>query len=141
VEARIDGAIVLVGFMGAGKSTGARAIAAELGVDAVDSDRELEQALGEPIEAFFDRQGEDAFRAREEEIVCELLARNDARVIALGGGAVQSERVREALARHTVVHLDVEPESAWHRASGRARPLARDPARFAQLHGDRAHLY
>jgi shikimate kinase / 3-dehydroquinate synthase len=141
VEARIDGAIVLVGFMGAGKSTGARAIAAELGVAAVDSDRELEQALGEPIEAFFDRQGEDAYRAREEEIVCELLARGDARVIALGGGAVQSERVREALARHTVVHLEVEPESAWHRASGKGRPLARDPARFAQLHGDRAHLY
>ena len=69
MEARIDGAIVLVGFMGDGKSTGARAIAAELGVAAVDSDRELEQALGEPIEAFFDRQGEDAYRAREEEIV------------------------------------------------------------------------
>ena len=71
------GAIVLVGFMGAGKSTGARALAAELGVSAVDSDRELEVALGEPIEAFFDRQGEEAFRAREEEMVCELLARSD----------------------------------------------------------------
>jgi shikimate kinase/3-dehydroquinate synthase len=136
-----DGAIVLVGFMGAGKSTGARALAAELGVSVVDSDRELEVALGEPIEAFFDRQGEDAFRAREEETVCELLGRRDAAVIALGGGAVQSERVREALSRHTVVHLEVDPEDAWRRASGRGRPLARDPARFAQLHGDRVNLY
>jgi shikimate kinase/3-dehydroquinate synthase len=141
MEARIDGAIVLVGFMGAGKSTGARALAAELRVSAVDSDRELELALGEPIEEFFDRQGEDAFRAREEEIVCELLARGDAQVVALGGGAVQSERVREALGRHTVVHLEVDPESAWRRSSGRGRPLARDPARFAQLHSDRVALY
>jgi len=141
MEAPITGALVLVGFMGAGKSTGARALAAELGASAVDSDRELELALGEPIEAFFDREGEDAFRAREEEIVCELLARGDAPVIALGGGAVQSERVREALGRHTVVHLEIDPENAWRRASGRGRPLARDPARFAQLQGDRATLY
>jgi shikimate kinase/3-dehydroquinate synthase len=135
------GAIVLVGFMGAGKSTGARSIAAELGAPAVDSDRELEQRLGEPIEEFFDREGEPAFRAREEEVVCELLARDDAPVIALGGGAVTSERVREALARHTVVHLDVDVEDAWRRASGRGRPLARDPSRFEALLRDRQALY
>ncbi|HYN49304.1 MAG TPA: bifunctional shikimate kinase/3-dehydroquinate synthase [Thermoleophilaceae bacterium] len=141
MEARVDGALVLVGFMGAGKSTGARALAAELGASAVDSDRELELELGEPIEDFFDRQGEAAFRAREEEKVCELLGRGDAAVIALGGGAVQSERVREALARHTVIHLEVDSENAWRRASGRGRPLARDPARFAQLQSDRVALY
>jgi shikimate kinase/3-dehydroquinate synthase len=135
------GAIVLVGFMGAGKSTGARSIAAELGASALDSDRELEQKLGEPIEEFFDREGEPAFRAREEEIVCELLARDDVPVIALGGGAVQSERVREALARHTVVHLEVDVEDAWRRASGRGRPLARDPGRFESLLRDRQALY
>ena len=86
------GAIVLVGFMGAGKSTGARSLAAELGGQALDSDREIEARLGEPIESYFDRQGEDAFREQEESVVCELLAREDAPVIALGGGAVQSER-------------------------------------------------
>ena len=99
----------------------ARALAAS-GSELRDSDRELELALGEPIEGFFDRQGEEAFREREEEIVCELLARGDAPVIALGGGAEQSERVREALGRHTVVHLEVDPESAWRRASGGGRP-------------------
>jgi shikimate kinase/3-dehydroquinate synthase len=135
------GAIVLVGFMGAGKSTGARTLAAELGAPAVDSDRELEQRLHEPIESFFDREGEDVFRAREEELVCELLDRRDLSVIALGGGAVQSERVREALAGHTVVHLEIGPEDAWRRASNKGRPLARDPARFEQLHRDRAALY
>jgi shikimate kinase/3-dehydroquinate synthase len=132
---------VLVGFMGAGKSTGARALAAELGAEALDSDRELERRLGEPLESFFDREGEQSFRAREEELVLELLAREDARVVALGGGALGSERVREALAGHTVVHLEVDPAEAWRRASGKGRPLARDQGRFAQLHGDRAALY
>jgi shikimate kinase / 3-dehydroquinate synthase len=140
-QGQLDGAIILVGFMGAGKSTGARTLAAELAVEALDSDRELERRLGEPIESFFDREGESAFRAREEELVCELLERRGAPVIALGGGAVQSERVREALARHTVVHLEIETEDAWRRASNKGRPLARDPARFEQLHRDRGALY
>jgi shikimate kinase / 3-dehydroquinate synthase len=142
LEARIDGgALVLVGFMGAGKSTSARALAAGLGSEALDSDRVLEQRLGEPIESFFDREGEPAFRAREEEVVLELLERPDARVIALGGGALASTRVRDALAAHTVVHLEVEPEEAWRRASNHGRPLARDPSLFAQLHSDRTGLY
>jgi shikimate kinase / 3-dehydroquinate synthase len=142
VEARpIDGAIILVGFMGAGKSTGARALAAELGVEALDSDRELERRLGEPIESYFDREGEAAFRAREEEVVQELLERGEAPVIALGGGAVQSELVRDALSRHTVVHLEIETKDAWRRASNKGRPLARDAARFEQLHRDRGALY
>jgi shikimate kinase/3-dehydroquinate synthase len=127
--------------MGAGKSTGARWLGAELGVEPIDSDRELEQRLGEPVESFFDREGEHAFRAREEELVLELLARDNAPVVALGGGAVGSERVRDALARHTVVHLEVEAGEAWRRASGKARPLARDRGRFDQLHGDRVALY
>jgi shikimate kinase / 3-dehydroquinate synthase len=147
VEAgRLDGAVVLVGFMGAGKSTGARTLAAELGAEPLDSDHELERRLGEPIESYFDREGEQAFRAREEELVLELLERRPRTtgrpaVIALGGGAVQSERIREALARHTVVHLEVRPEDAWRRASGKGRPLAREPGRFEQLQRDRAPLY
>ncbi len=135
------GAIVLVGFMGAGKSTGARALAAEMRVEALDSDRALEAELGEPIEAFFDREGEAAFRAREEETVLRLLAAGGGAVVALGGGATGSERVREALAAHTVVHLEVDPEEAWRRATGRGRPLARDRGRFGQLHADRAAVY
>ena len=74
-SARIARRLVLVGFMGAGKSTGARALAAELGAQALDSDRELEQRLGEPIESFFDREGEAAFRAREEEVVLRAARR------------------------------------------------------------------
>lgn len=134
-------ALVFIGFMGAGKSSSARAVAAELGTEPLDSDRELERELGEPIEEFFDREGEAAFRAREEEAVLRLLSAANGGVVALGGGAAESERVREALRAHTVVHLEVEPEEAWRRATGKGRPLARDRNRFDQLHADRATVY
>src|SRR5215211_5439264 len=127
--------------MGAGKSSAARTVAAELGVPALDSDRELERELGEPLEAFFDREGESAFRSREQELVLRLLERPQSPVVALGGGAVGSEPVREALRNHTVVHLDVAPEDAWRRASGKGRPLARERERFDQLHRDRRTIY
>jgi len=140
-EAAPGSALVFVGFMGAGKSSAARSLAADLGVEPLDSDRELEHELGEPLEDFFDREGERAFRAREEDLVLRLLDRADARVVSLGGGATGSERVREALRRHTVVHLEVDPDDAWRRASGRGRPLARDRARFDQLHRDRRAIY
>src|SRR5919199_1561316 len=135
------GALVFIGFMGSGKSTAARSVAAELETEWLDSDHELERELGEPLEAFFDREGEPAFRAHEEEVVLRLLSRPDARVVALGGGAVQSPRVQQALARHTVVHLDVAIDDAWRRSSGQGRPLARDLAGFEQLHRERWPLY
>jgi shikimate kinase/3-dehydroquinate synthase len=134
-------ALVFVGFMGAGKSSAAREVAAELGVTAADSDRVLERELGEPLEAFFDREGEAAFREREERAVLRLLERPPSPAIALGGGSLSSERVRQALAAHTVVHLEVEPEDAWRRAAGRGRPLARDRERFRALHAERRAVY
>ena len=136
-----QGALVFIGFMGAGKSSGARTVAAELGVQPLDSDRELEAELGETIEAFFDREGEQAFREREEATVLRLLGRAAGGPLALGGGSLESERVRDALAAHTVVHLEVAPDEAWRRAAGKGRPLARDRGRFDQLHADRAGLY
>ena len=77
--------------------SGARTVAAELGVQPLDSDRELEAELGETIEAFFDREGEQAFREREEATVLRLLGRAGGGAVALGGGSLQSERVRDAL--------------------------------------------
>jgi shikimate kinase/3-dehydroquinate synthase len=73
--------------------------------------------------------------------VCELLERPDAPVVSLGGGAVTSERVRALLARHTVVLLDVDLETAWRRAGNKRRPLARDRGRFTALHDERQPLY
>ena len=131
-------ALVFIGFMGAGKTTGARAAAAALGVRAVDTDRELEQRLGTSIEDYFASHGERAFREVEEDVVAEVLETPPAPVISIGGGAIGSARVRELLARHTVVMLDVDEATAWRRAGGKRRPLARDRERFAALHAERA---
>ena len=98
--------LVFIGFMGAGKTSAARAAAAALGTRAVDSDHVLEERLGSGIEAYFESHGERAFREIEQEVVGELLDAPPSPVISLGGGAIQSDRVREALARHTVVLLD-----------------------------------
>jgi shikimate kinase/3-dehydroquinate synthase len=141
VEAARDvGALVFIGFMGAGKTSAARTAAAALGARAVDSDHVLEEKLGSSIEAYFASHGERAFREAEEETVAELLADPPAPVLALGGGAIGSERVRDALAGHRVVLLDVDAATAWQRCGGR-RPLARDRARFEALHAERAPVY
>ena len=103
--------LVLIGFMGAGKSTAARRLARALGVEAADSDRLLEAELGCSIEAFFDREGEAAFREREERVVLELLDRG-VPVAARGGGAVLSQRVRAALRDHTVALLEISADEA-----------------------------
>ena len=133
--------LVFIGFMGAGKTTGARAAAAALGVRAIDTDRELEQRLGTSIEDYFASHGERAFREIEEDVVAEVLETPPAPVISIGGGAIGSARVRELLARHTVVMLDVDEPTAWRRAGGKRRPLARDRERFAALHAERAPVY
>jgi shikimate kinase / 3-dehydroquinate synthase len=141
VVASLKPALVFIGFMGAGKSTAAREAAAALGVESLDADALLEERLGQPIEQYFDTAGEAAFREAEEALVTELLDRADGGVIALGGGSLQSGRVRDALARHTTVLLDVELELAWSRASGQGRPLARDRAAFTDLYDRRAAIY
>jgi shikimate kinase/3-dehydroquinate synthase len=95
-----------------------------------------------PIADFFDREGEAAFREREEAVVSELLDRTEGGALALGGGALLSERVRGALARHVAVLVDVDADTAWARASrGPRRPLARDRAAFDALHAERQLLY
>ncbi len=138
-------AFVLIGFMGAGKSALAGRLASALGGQGHDSDALLAERFGHSVAAEFARAGEDAFRAQEEELVCELLARaGEDDVLALGGGSVLSGRVREALAGHRVVLLDVDVETAWGRVRGEGadeRPLARDRDAFAALHAERAPLY
>jgi shikimate kinase/3-dehydroquinate synthase len=139
-------AIVFIGFMGAGKSTAAAEVAAALGTEALDSDRLIEQELGHSIAEEFERAGEASFREREQEVVCRLLAEaGPGSVIALGGGSVLSPRVREALADHLTVLLDVSAESAWRRvgegAAASRRPLAVDRAAFFAEHASRTQLY
>ena len=136
------GAIVLIGFMGAGKSRTARELAVRLGVRALDSDELLEAELGHSIQREFELHGEGVFREREERLVLGLLASaRPGDVIALGGGSVLSERVREALGGHVTALLEVDPGTAWERVGGAGRPLARERERFAALHAERRPLY
>ena len=135
--------LVIVGFMCAGKSRLGRLATERLGWPLADSDHMLEERLGEPIASFFDREGEQAFREREEQVVLELLAEPERAIVPLGGGAVESEAVRKALQAHDVVHVEVGLDVAWDRARKHEadRPLARDRERFARLHATRRPLY
>jgi shikimate kinase/3-dehydroquinate synthase len=139
-------ALVLIGFMGAGKTTVAAELAGALGVQALDSDRQIEQTLGRTIAEEFRRSGEASFRDTEEQIVCRLLDEaGPGSVIALGGGSVLSERVRAALEPHLTVLLDIDAQAAWRRVGAggarEKRPLADDRETFDALHASRMELY
>jgi shikimate kinase/3-dehydroquinate synthase len=133
-------AVVFVGFMGAGKSTALMA-AREAGLEATEVDELLEAEFSSTIPEAFERHGEEGFRAREAEVVGALLEDADGGAIALGGGSVLSERIREALDRHIVVWLQVSAERAWARISGTDRPLATSAADVERLLAARLPLY
>jgi shikimate kinase / 3-dehydroquinate synthase len=133
-------ALVFVGFMGAGKST-ALAAAREAGLETTEIDQLMEEAFGKKISATFKQDGEGAFRAREAEVVGELLERADGGAIALGGGSVLSERVRAALRRHVVVWLQVDAAQVWGRIARSDRPLASSADDVAGLLEERLPLY
>jgi shikimate kinase / 3-dehydroquinate synthase len=141
-SAASDGpAVVCIGFMGAGKSTAARSVGETLGRQPIDVDDVIEERLGKSIERVFAEDGEPAFRAAEERITLELLSAPRAPVLALGGGAVGSRAVREALHDHLVLWIDVDLDTAWARAGGTGRPLARDREQFERLYTEREPLY
>jgi shikimate kinase/3-dehydroquinate synthase len=133
-------ALVFIGFMGAGKST-ALAAAREVGLETIEIDALMEESFGKKISAAFDEDGEAAFRAREAEVVGELLEGADGGAIALGGGSVLSERVRAALDRHVVVWLQVDAAQAWARIARSDRPLATSVEDVERLLGERLPFY
>jgi shikimate kinase/3-dehydroquinate synthase len=136
--------LVFIGFMAAGKSTAAREAARVLGAEAADVDELVEARLGRSIARIFADEGEAAFREAEERVALELLDDpGGPPVIALGGGAVGSERVRAALGAHRVLWLETTDEEAWQRLSAEhgERPLAADQQLFAGLHERRRPLY
>lgn len=132
--------MVFIGFMGAGKST-ALAAAREAGLETIEIDELMERELGMPIAAAFERDGEEAFRAREAEVVGALLEGAGGGAIALGGGSVLSKRVRSALGHHIVVWLQIDADEAWRRIEDTDRPLARSAADVAELLDVRLPLY
>ena len=139
-------AFVLIGFMGAGKSTVAGELAGALGGEAFDSDALLAARFGHSVAQEFELRGEAAFRVSEAELVCALLSdAGSDDVIALGGGSVTSEPVRAALGGHVTVLLDIEADRAWARVQAQQdaseRPLARVREQFVALHASRRELY
>lgn len=127
-QARIAGAldrpIVLVGLMGAGKSSIGRLLAAQLGLEFVDADSEIERAAGATIEEIFDTHGEAFFRSGERRVIARLLG-GPVQVIATGGGAfVDPETRRKIKAAGLSIWLKADTETLLKRVSRRGgRPL------------------
>jgi shikimate kinase len=122
-ERRLTPRIVLVGPMGAGKTTVGALLARTLDVEARDTDADVEALEGRTISDIFVESGEAHFRDLERKAVAEALATHDG-VLALGGGAVLDPATRELLAGHTVVFLRVGLSDAVKRVGlGSARPL------------------
>jgi shikimate kinase len=135
---------VLIGLPGSGKSTIGRRLARSLGVTFVDTDAAIEAKTGRTIADVFATDGEREFRRIEEEVVRTALAEHDG-VLALGGGAITSPGVRDALAGHMVFYLEISAAEGIRRTSGStARPLLAGPdpaAKYRALMADRAPLY
>ena len=120
--------IVLVGFMGSGKSSVGRLLATYLGFQFVDTDALIVQAAGMPISEIFAKQGEEAFRDLESQTVASLKGRRRL-VIATGGGVVIREANRAILRElGFVVGLTADEETIFERVSrNNKRPLLQTP--------------
>jgi len=134
--------LALIGFMGAGKTTIGREVARLLGRPLVDLDARIEEVAGATIEEIFDREGEAPFRQLETELFLEASALAEPAVIALGGGAVTSPPVRDALrGRCLTVEIEIGADEAWERVRRSGRPLARDETDFRERFARRRPLY
>lgn len=138
--------IVLVGFMGCGKSSVGRLLATRLGWAFVDLDEDIERRSGHSIPEIFDREGEPKFRDLEHEALQDQLRQarhGKARIVALGGGAFIEPRNHAALELEGVsIWLDCPVETLWERVSGdTGRPLARRREDFERLYRERRPHY
>jgi shikimate kinase len=135
---------VLVGLPGSGKSTIGRRLAKATGLSLLDTDTAIEQSTGRTIADIFSNDGEQEFRRIEEQVVRSALQTHDG-VLSLGGGAVTTPGVREALAGHTVIYLEISAAEGVRRTGGSTvRPLLAGPDRaekFRELMAARAPLY
>ncbi|WP_395667272.1 shikimate kinase, partial [Methylocella sp.] len=120
--------IVLVGFMGCGKSSSGRRLAQRLGLPFVDADAEIEAAAGMTVSEIFAKHGEASFRDGERRVMARLLETGP-RVIATGGGAFLNEETRARIgARGVSVWLKADPDVLWRRVRKRShRPLLQSP--------------
>jgi shikimate kinase len=134
---------VLVGMPGSGKSTIGRRLAKAMQLPLLDTDAKIVETTGRTIAELF-VAGEPEFRRIEEEVVRAALAEHDG-IVSLGGGAITSPGVRDALAGHTVIYLEISAAEGIRRTTGgTVRPLLAgdDPAeKFRALMSQRVPLY
>lgn len=128
-KVEMTGTIAITGFMGAGKTTVAAALAARLGRDVIDLDDALTHVHDRTPQEIIDIDGEEHFRELETKILATILTQNSNSVIALGGGTGTLARNRELLASSgaVTIWLDAPFELCWQRikTGGESRPLAR----------------
>jgi shikimate kinase len=141
-----DRRIVIVGFMGCGKTTVADALARQLGCESMDLDSFITQSEGRSPAEIIEQDGEAAFREIETQALRDALESNDARVIALGGGAWPVDANRALVAEHNClsVWLDAPFELCWDRIISSAntiRPMAPDRERAQRLFQVRRDSY
>jgi len=137
--------IVLTGFMGSGKSTVGPLVAARLGWRFIDADDVIEAEASIPIAEIFANHGEPHFREQERATIARL-ATTDALVLALGGGAIETETTRILLTsdeRTLLVHLEVQLSTTLARCGGTegSRPVLADQANLARRYERRLPLY
>ena len=116
--------IILVGLMGAGKSTIGKQLARRLKLEFFDSDRYLEEKTGVSIATIFSIEGEEGFRDREEEVIEDLTVKRGI-ILATGGGSVLREANRQRLMQNgIVIYLKASPEQLYERIKhDTSRPL------------------
>jgi shikimate kinase len=119
-----DRSIVLIGMMGAGKSSVGKRLALRLGLPFVDADQAIEEAANQTIPEIFATHGESYFRDGERRVIARLL-REGPRVIATGGGAYINRETRDQIVAHGLsIWLKAEPEVLFERVKRRSnRPL------------------
>lgn len=137
--------IILVGMMGAGKTTVGSRLAERLGWGYLDSDEQVAAATGRTVPELFAEEGEAAFRAVESRVLAEALSGADPVVVSAAGGVVLSAANRRLLSESgTVVWLRADPSLLARRVGdGEGRPLLDDDpqAVLARLDGERRELY
>ncbi len=136
--------VALAGFMGTGKSRIGWELSRELALHFVDTDKLFTRVMGKSIPEVFAKEGEEYFRACEQEIV-RRVTRLEHAVISLGGGTFIQEANRQALlARGPVVVLHATPETVYARTKNSDRPLLHvdDPlSRISELMNERQSAY
>ena len=135
---------VLIGLPGSGKSTIGRRLAKAMGCGLIDTDAVIEERTGRTIAEIFAEDGESGFRRIEEDVIREAVQTHDG-ILSLGGGAVTTPGVREALSGQTVIYLEISAAEGIRRTSGSTvRPLLAGPDRAEKYRGllaDRVPLY